>query len=129
MHKGGYMDERRLDEHDPRFNPDDLIPYDWPSFFAGIGRAIFLALAAAGIVSLLGCDDFDRKLAEQEFRAKVFTACVPDRSEQFLPPHERTIQSVLIRWEDDDLVFHRITVSGRYGRTFPHTEIRVETVN
>jgi hypothetical protein len=119
MHKGGYMDERRLDEHDPRFNPDDLIPYDWSSFLAGIGRAVLLALAAAGIVTLLGCEDFDRRLAEQEFRQKVFNACTPDEGQRI----------VVIR-DKESLHFTTIDIGpGRYGRTFPHTEIRVATVN
>jgi hypothetical protein len=115
-----------MDEHDPMFDPQ--AQEGTLDFLSAVARGLLWAAAIAMFLTLLGCEDMDRRLAEQEFRQRVFNACVPDRSEQFLPPHERTIHSVLIRWEDDDLVFHRITVSGRYGRTFPHTEIRVATI-
>ena len=51
-----------MDEHDPRFDPslDDLMPHDWASFLAGIGRAVLLALAAAGVATFLGgCSTID----------------------------------------------------------------------
>ena len=47
-----------MDEHDSRFNPshipDELLPMDWGSFFAAIGRAVLFGLAAAGIAQFLG---------------------------------------------------------------------------
>lgn len=111
-----------MDEHDPRFDPsipDELLPIDWGSFFSAIGRAVLFGMAAAVIVTFLGgCDDFDRRLAEQEFRAKVFNACTPEQG-----------QRVVVVRDKDALHFTTIDLSaGRYGRKFPHTEIRVATI-
>jgi hypothetical protein len=77
---------------------------------------VVLVLIAAFL--LAGCEDFDRKLAEQEFRAKVFNACTPEEGQRI----------VVIR-DKDSLHFTTIDIGpGRYGRKFPHTEIRVATI-
>jgi hypothetical protein len=109
-----------MDEHDPRFNPDDLVPYDWPSFFAGIGRAVLLALAAAGIVTLLGCDsaELDRLEAAAEHRDRFYRGCMPRKGD-----------TVTAQWVAGELICKRITPTGRYGKTFPHVEVRIATVN
>ena len=110
-----------MDEHDPRFDPtleDDLLPVSWESFAKSIVVAVLLGLAAACIASLAGCDDFDRRLAEQEFRQRVFNACTPEEGQRIVVVRDR-----------DALHFTTIDLSaGRYGRKFPHTEIRVATV-
>lgn len=49
-----------MDEHDPRFEIDELLkPIDWQSFFMAIGRAVIFGLAAAGIATFLGCSTID----------------------------------------------------------------------
>jgi hypothetical protein len=76
-------------------------------------RPLILAVAL-----LSGCEDLDRRLAEQEFRARVFNACTPEEGQRI----------VVIR-DKDSLHFTTIDIGpGRYGRKFPHTEIRVATV-
>lgn len=82
-----------------------------------IDLLILVAVLAAAFL-LAGCEDFDRRLAEQEFREKVFNACVPEQGQRI----------VVIR---DDTALHFTTIdlsAGRYGRKFPHTEIRVATI-
>jgi hypothetical protein len=105
-----------MDEHDPRWvAPADEwedIPSPLWAVVGGVAMALLLALLA-------GCDDFDRKLAEQEFRQRVFNACTPEEG-----------QRIVVVRDKDSLHFTTIDLSaGRYGRTFPHTEIRVATVN
>ena len=47
--------DKREDEHSPYHEiPDELLPIDWPSFFAAIGRAVFFGMAAAGVAQFLG---------------------------------------------------------------------------
>jgi hypothetical protein len=111
MHKGAHMDE-----HDPRFNPEDQT--STLDFLSAVARGVLFAAAIAMFLTLLGCDDFDRRLAEQDFRARVFNACTPEEGQRIIVVRDR-----------DSLHFTTIDLSaGRYGRKFPHTEIRVATI-
>ena len=106
-----------MDEHHPLFDPDQH-PLKSADFFAAVLRGALFAVAVAMFLTLLGCEDFDRRLAEQEFRAKVFNACLPEEGER----------KVVVR-DRDSIHFTTIDLSaGRYGRKFPHTEIRVATI-
>jgi hypothetical protein len=110
------MKGAHMDEHSPYWQPPQTKARD---FFAAVLRGCLFAAAVAMIVfSLPGCDDFDRRLAEQEFRQRVFNACVPEQGQRI----------VVVR---DETAIHFTTIdlsAGRYGRKFPHTEIRVATI-
>ena len=81
-------------------------------------KYLIAGLAICLVIILTGCEDFDRRLAEQEYRQRVFAACVPEEG-----------QRVVAVREEDSIHFTRIDVGpGRYSRSFPHTEIRVSTV-
>lgn len=103
-----------MDEHDPQFDPDEI----WEENIPGVHWVILPVAVALILALLMGCDDFDRRLAEQEYREKVFNACVPEQGQRI----------VVIR---DETALHFTTIdlsAGRYGRKFPHTEIRVATI-
>jgi hypothetical protein len=89
---------------------------------------ILIAVVLVAAFLLAGCDDYERELAQADSLERFMNGCMPKRPEQNLPPDERTHESVIVKWEDVGLVCRRITVSSRYGRTFPHTEIRVVTI-
>jgi hypothetical protein len=106
-----------MDEHDPMFDPQ--AQEGTLDFLSAVARGLLWAAAIAMFLTLLGCEDMDRRLAEQEFRARVFNACTPEEGQRIVVVRDR-----------DALHFTTIDLSaGRYGRTFPHTEIRVATVN
>jgi hypothetical protein len=112
-----HMENRMDDEHSPYWKPEAQT--STLDFLAAVARGVLFAAAIAMFLTLLGCEDFDRRLAEQEFRAKVFNACTPEEGQRI----------VVIR-DKDSIHFTTIDIGpGRYGRTFPHTEIRVATVN
>lgn len=78
---------------------------------------------------LAGCDDYERELAVAEYRERFMNGCMPKKPEANLPVHERTQESVIAKWEDGvGLVCRRITVSPRYGRSFPHAEVKIATI-
>jgi hypothetical protein len=105
-----------MDEHDPMFDPQ--AQEGTLDFLSAVARGVLFAAAIAMFLTLLGCEDMDRRLAEQEFRARVFNACTPEEGQRI----------VVIR-DKDALHFTTIDIGpGRYGRKFPHTEIRVATV-
>ena len=109
-----------MDEHDPRFDPllEDLMPHDWGSFLYGIGRAVLLALAAAGVATFLGgCDDIERQVAAAEYKDRFFNGCLPRKGD-----------TVTAQWVNGKLICQRTTTTGRYGPTFPHTENRIAIV-
>jgi hypothetical protein len=79
---------------------------------------ILIAVVLVAAFLLAGCDDLDRRLAEQTYRERVFNACIPEEG-----------QRIVVVRDETDIHFTRIDIGpGRYGRTFPHTEIRVSTV-
>jgi hypothetical protein len=114
--KGAHMDE---DEHSPYWHEHsrdeetlDLLEMLRQKWFWYLLAAILL------LPVLYGCDDFDRRLAEQEFRQRVFNACVPEQG-----------QRIVVVRDETSIHFTTIDLSaGRYGRKFPHTEIRVATI-
>ena len=105
-----------MDEHDPRWvAPEDQWEEDIPSPLWAVAGGVATALI---FLLLAGCDDFDRRLAEQEYRQRVFNACQPEEGQRI----------VVIR-DENSLHFTTIDIGpGRYGRKFPHTEIRVATI-
>lgn len=106
--------DKREEEHSPYYDPDEI----WDENIPGVHWVILPVAVALILALLMGCDDFDRRLAEQEYREKVFNACVPEQGQRI----------VVIR-DDSALHFTTIDISaGRYGRKFPHTEIRVATI-
>ena len=108
-----------MDEHDPRFEIDELLrPIDWQSFFMAIGRAVLFGLAAAVIATFLGgCDDIERQVAAAEYKERFFNGCLP-----------REGDTVTAQWVNGKLICERSTPTGRYGPTFPHTENRIAIV-
>ena len=111
--------DKRQDEHSPYYEiPDELLPIDWGSFFAAIGRAVLFGLAAAGVATFLGgCDDFERELAVADYRERFMEACMPRKGDL-----------VTVEWVKGKLICQRTTPTGRYGRSFPHTENRIAIV-
>lgn len=107
---------KRTDEHDPDFDPS--VHEAWEEIPGP--HWIFVAIALGLVVALLsGCDDFDRRLAEQEFRQRVFNACIPEEGQRV----------VVALDENSFLHFTYIDIGpGRYGRSFPHTENRIAIV-
>ena len=106
--------DKRDDEHSPYYDPDEI----WEENIPGVHWVVLPVAVALILALLMGCDDFDRRLAEQDFRERVFNACVPEQGQRI----------VVIR---DDTALHFTTIdlsAGRYGRKFPHTEIRVATI-
>lgn len=115
------MDEH---DHDPQFNPshipDELLPMDWGSFFAAIGRAVLFGLAAAGIAQFLGgCDsaEYDRLQAAAYQRDRIARACVPEEG-----------QKVIVTRDGQTIYYRRIQTSPRYGRDFPHVEVKLNLI-
>lgn len=111
-----------MDEHDPGFDPE-MYPApqeSWWDFFMALGRLTVLAAAVGMVIAALpGCDgEYERQLRIQEWRDKFVNACLPRKGDQ-----------VIASWVKGDLVCKRVTPSGRYGRTFPHAEVKVATID
>ena len=66
---------------------------------------------------LAGCDDYERELAQAEYRERFMEACMPRKGDL-----------VTAEWVKGKLVCQRTTPTGRYGRSFPHTENRIAIV-
>ena len=70
------------------------------------------------LLLLSGCDDYERQARAEDFKLRVFHACLPAEGER----------KVVVR-DKDSIHFTTIDLSsGRYGRKFPHAEIRVATI-
>jgi hypothetical protein len=112
MHKGDDM--KRDDEHSPYFDPS--IHEAWEEIPGP--HWLLVAIAVGMIVALLsGCDDYERELAMAEYRERFMELCMPRKGDL-----------VTVEWVKGELICMRTTPTGRYGRTFPHTENRVAIV-
>jgi hypothetical protein len=109
--KGAHMDQ---DEHSPYWQPPKTKTVD---FFAAVLRGALFAVAVAMFLTLLGCDDYERELAVAEYRERFMEACMPRKGDL-----------VTVEWVKGQLICQRATPTGRYGRTFPHTENRIAIV-
>jgi hypothetical protein len=105
-----------MDEHDPRWvAPADEweeIPSPLWAVVGGVAMALLLALLA-------GCDsaELDRLEAAAEHRDRFYRGCMPRKGD-----------TVTAQWVDGELICKRITPTGRYGRTFPHVEVKIATI-
>jgi hypothetical protein len=110
--KGAHMDQ---DEHSPYWQPPQTKPVD---FFAAVLRGALFAVAVAMFLTLLGCDgEYERQLRIAEWRDRFVNACLPRKGDQ-----------VVASWVDGNLICKRITPTGRYGKTFPHAEVKVANI-
>lgn len=69
------------------------------------------------VALLVGCDDYERELAMAEYRERFMAACMPRKGDL-----------VTVEWVNGKLICSRTTPTGRYGKTFPHTENRIAIV-
>lgn len=78
---------------------------------------IVLVLVAAFL--LAGCDlaELDRLEAAAEHRDRFYRGCMPRKGD-----------IVTAYWHDGELRCKRTTPTGRYGRSFPHAEVRIATI-
>jgi hypothetical protein len=104
-----------MDEHDPRFNPEAQT--STLDFLSAVARGVLFAAAIAMFLTLLGCDDYERRVRIQEWKDRFVNGCMPRKGD-----------TVTAQWVDGNLICKRITPSARYGRGFPHVEVRVATV-
>lgn len=79
-----------------------------------------MRLAFLFVVLLSGCDsaEYDRLQAAAEFRDRFYRGCMPRKGDQ-----------VIASWVKGELVCRRTTPTGRYGRTFPHVEVVIATMD
>jgi hypothetical protein len=103
------------DEHSPYWKPEDHASL--VDFLSAVARGALFAAAIAMFLTLLGCEDIERQLAAAEYRDRFFNGCLPRKGD-----------TVTAQWISGKLICERITPTGRYGRTFPHTENRVAIV-
>jgi hypothetical protein len=107
--------ENRMDEHDPAFDPQ--VQEGTLDFLSAVARGVLFAAAIAMFLTLLGCEDIERQLAAAEYRNRFFNGCLPRKGD-----------TVTAQWVNGKLICERTTPTGRYGRTFPHTENRIAIV-
>jgi hypothetical protein len=109
--KGAYQ----MDEHDPRFNPEAQT--STIDFLSAVARGVLFAAAIAMFLTLLGCEDIERQVAAAEYRDRFYRGCMPRKGD-----------TVTAQWIAGELICKRITPTGRYGKTFPHVEIRIAKI-
>ena len=68
---------------------------------------------------LPGCDlsELERLQKISDTKDRFFRGCLPRKGDK-----------VIAEWEKGDLICRRITPTGRYGKTFPHAEVRISEV-
>ena len=76
-------------------------------------------LATVTVLMLTGCDsaELDRIQRAEEYKTRFFNSCLPRKGD-----------IVTATWVKGELLCRRITTSPRYGKTFPHAEVRVATI-
>ena len=86
------------------------------AFWEGLALIAFLFTMGLWV---MGGDsaDLDRQQAAADTRDRFFRGCMPRKGD-----------IVTASWVDGSLVCKRITPTGRYGKTFPHAEVRVATI-
>jgi hypothetical protein len=86
----------------------------WVQIAVAIGMSLALLVV---LLTLAGCDDYERRVRIQEWKDRFVNGCMPRKGDQ-----------VIAEWVKGELLCKRITPSARYGRGFPHVEVRVATV-
>jgi hypothetical protein len=86
----------------------------WVQIAVAIGMSLALLVV---LLTLAGCDDYERRVRIQEWKDRFVNGCMPRKGD-----------TVTAQWVDGNLICKRITPSARYGRGFPHVEVRVATV-
>jgi hypothetical protein len=104
-----------MDEHDPMFDPQ--AEGNTLDFLSAVARGVLFAAAIAMFLTLLGCDDYERQIRIQEWKDRFVNGCMPRKGDQ-----------VVASWVDGSLICKRITPTGRYGKTFPHAEVKVAEI-
>jgi hypothetical protein len=110
-----HRENRMEDEHSPYWQPPKTSTLD---FLSAVARGFLFAAAIAMFLTLLGCDDYERRVRIQEWKDRFVNGCMPRKGDQ-----------VIAEWVKGELLCKRITPSARYGRGFPHVEVRVATVD
>jgi hypothetical protein len=110
-----HRENRMEDEHSPYWEPPQTSTLD---FLSAVARGFLFAAAIAMFLTLLGCDDYERRVRIQEWKDRFVNGCMPRKGD-----------TVTAQWVDGNLICKRITPSARYGRGFPHVEVRVATVD
>jgi hypothetical protein len=104
-----------MDEHDPMFDPQAQIKT--VDFFAAVLRGVLFAAAIAMFLTLLGWDDYERRVRIQEWKDRFVNGCMPRKGD-----------TVTAQWVNGNLICSRTTPTGRYGPTFPHAEVKVAEI-
>lgn len=82
------------------------------------GLVLLAFLFTMGMLALGGDSaELDRIQAAADSRDRFYRACMPRKGD-----------TVTAYWHKGNLECQRITPGGRYGRTFPHTENRIATL-
>jgi hypothetical protein len=103
------------DEHSPYWKPEDHASL--VDFLSAVARGALFAAAIAMFLTLLGCDDYERRVRIQEWKDRFVNGCMPRKGD-----------TVTAQWVDGNLICKRITPSPRYGATFPHAEVKVAEI-
>lgn len=110
-----------MDEHDPAWSPDeDPQPSGFWGFLKSLVTAVVMGVGAALVGAfLVGCDSAELDRLEQIALTKerFFRGCMPRKGD-----------TVTAYWTKGELICSRVTPTGRYGKTFPHAEVRIAEV-
>jgi hypothetical protein len=105
------------DEHSPYWSPESQT--STIDFLSAVARGVLFAAAIAMFLTLLGCDstELDRLEAAAVHRDRFYRGCLPRKGDR-----------VTAEWINGELICSRTTPTSRYGRTFPHVEVRIATI-
>ena len=71
------------------------------------------------VLLLSGCDsaEYDRLQAAADRRDRIARACVPEEG-----------QKIIVTRDGQTIYYRRIQTSPRYGRDFPHVEVKLNLI-
>lgn len=76
------------------------------------------ALILMGIIAyFIPDEEAERQMKIQQWRERFVEGCMPRKGD-----------ITTVEWISGSLVCKRITTSPRYGKTFPHAEVRIATI-
>jgi hypothetical protein len=80
---------------------------------------ILIAAVLVAVFLLVGCDsaELDRLEAAAVHRDRFYRGCLPRKGDR-----------VTAEWVNGELICSRTTPTSRYGKTFPHVEVRIATI-